>query len=215
MSDFRSALAGPLAAVIIKSAVDGIVVIADRGRIEVFNPAAERLFGYPEAEVIGRNVSMLMPAPYRDEHDGYLKRYLEEGNARVIGIGREVQGLKRDGNVFPLHLSVGEMLVEGQRKFTAILHDLSPRVELENRLRGSEERWRAIVESAVDAIIVIDGRGRIEAFNPAAVRLFGYPDGDVIGKNVSLLMPSPYRDEHDATSWRSRSNRRGTPTLPW
>jgi two-component system sensor kinase FixL len=141
---------------------------------------------------------MLMPAPYRDEHDGYLRRYLDEGGPRVIGIGREVQGLKRDGSVFLLHLSVGEMLVQGQRKFTAILHDLSPRVELENRLRGSEERWRAIVESAVDAIIVIDGRGRIEAFNPAAVRLFGYPDGDVIGKNVSLLMPSPYRDEHDA-----------------
>jgi len=198
MSEFRTELAGPLAAVIIESAVDGIVVIDDRGRIEVFNPAAERLFGYAEAEVIGRNVSMLMPAPYRDEHDGYLRRYLDEGGPRVIGIGREVQGLKRDGSVFLLHLSVGEMLVQGQRKFTAILHDLSPRVELENRLRGSEERWRAIVESAVDAIIVIDGRGRIEAFNPAAVRLFGYPDGDVIGKNVSLLMPSPYRDEHDA-----------------
>ena len=208
MSDFRSELAGPLAAVIIKSAVDGIVVIDDRGRIEVFNPAAERLFGYPEAEVIGRNVSMLMPAPYRDEHDSYLKRYLEEGNARVIGIGREVQGLKRDGNVFPLHLSVGEMLVQNQRKFTAILHDLSPRVELENRLRGSEERWRAIVESAVDAIIVIDGRGRIEAFNPAAVRLFGYAEGDVIGKNVSLLMPSPYRDEHDA--YLNRYQREGS-----
>jgi PAS domain S-box-containing protein len=198
MSGFRTELAGPLAAVIIESAVDGIVVIDDRGRIEVFNPAAERLFGYAEAEVIGRNVSMLMPAPYRDEHDGYLRRYLDEGGPRVIGIGREVQGLKRDGSVFLLHLSVGEMLVQGQRKFTAILHDLSPRVELENRLRGSEERWRAIVESAVDAIIVIDGRGRIEAFNPAAVRLFGYPEGDVIGKNVSLLMPSPYRDEHDA-----------------
>jgi PAS domain S-box-containing protein len=198
MSGFRTELAGPLAAVIIESAVDGIVVIDDRGRIEVFNPAAERLFGYAEAEVIGRNVSMLMPAPYRDEHDGYLRRYLDEGDPRVIGIGREVQGLKRDGSVFLLHLSVGEMRVQGQRKFTAILHDLSPRVELENRLRGSEERWRAIVESAVDAIIVIDGRGRIEAFNPAAVRLFGYPDGDVIGKNVSLLMPSPYRDEHDA-----------------
>lgn len=198
MSDFRSELAGPLAAVIIKSAVDGIVVIDDRGRIEVFNPAAERLFGYAAAEVIGRNVSVLMPAPYRDEHDGYLKRYLDEGSARVIGIGREVQGLRRDGTVFPLHLSVGEMLVEGQRKFTAILHDLSRRVELENRLRSSEERWRAIVEAAVDAIIVIDGRGRIEAFNPAAVRLFGYPEGDVIGKNVSLLMPPPYRDEHDA-----------------
>jgi two-component system, LuxR family, sensor kinase FixL len=198
MSGFRTELAGPLAAVIVQSAVDAIVVIDAQGRIEVFNPAAQRLFGYAEAEVIGRNVSMLMPAPYRDEHDGYLRRYLEEGNARIIGIGREVQGLKRDGTVFPLHLSVAEMVVEGQRKFTGILHDLSSRVALEQRLRSSEERWRAIVESAVDAIIVIDGRGKVEAFNPAAERLFGYAEQEVVGQNVSMLMPSPYRDEHDA-----------------
>jgi two-component system sensor kinase FixL len=197
MSRFRTELAGPLAAVIIESAVDAIVVIDAQGRIEVFNPAARRLFGYSEAEVIGRNVSMLMPAPYRDEHDGYLERYLEEGHARIIGIGREVQGLKRDGTIFPLHLSVAEMLVEGRRKFTGILHDLSARVELETRLRSSEERWRAIVESAVDAIIVIDGHGRIEAFNPAAERLFGYSEREAVGHNVSMLMPSPYRHEHD------------------
>jgi two-component system sensor kinase FixL len=197
MSEFRTELAGPLATVIIESAVDAIVVIDARGRIEVFNPAAERLFGYREAEVLGSNVSILMPSPYREAHDGYLARYLEEGDARIIGIGREVQGLKRDGTVFPLHLSVGEMLVEGQRKFTGILHDLSARVELETRFRSSEARWRAIVQSAVDAIIVIDSRGRIEAFNPAAERLFGYAEREAIGQNVSLLMSPPYRDEHD------------------
>jgi two-component system sensor kinase FixL len=197
MSQFRSDPDGVLASVIIESAVDGIVVIDARGRIEAFNPAAERLFGYTEAEVLGRNVSMLMPAPYRDEHDGYLKRYLDEGSPRIIGVGREVQGLTRAGAVFPVHLSVGEMLVDGQRKFAGILHDLSPRVELEQRLKGSEARWRAIVESAVDAIIVIDSRGNIEAFNPAAERLFGYSEQEAIGHNVSLLMPSPYREEHD------------------
>jgi two-component system sensor kinase FixL len=211
MSEFRSELAGPLAAVIIESAVDAIVVIDAQGRIEVFNPAAERLFGYSEAEVIGRNVSMLMPAPYQHEHDGYLERYLQEGNARIIGIGREVQGLKRDGTVFPLRLSVGEMLVEGQRKFTGILHDLSARVELETRLRSSEARWRSIVESAVDAIIVIDSRGRIEAFNPAAERLFGYAEREAIGQNVSMLMTSPYRDEHD--SYLRRYQREGNPRI--
>lgn len=122
-------------AAIIASAVDGIVVIDARGRIETFNPAAERLFGYQESEVAGRNVSMLMPAPYGAEHDGYLARYLETGSAKVIGIGREVQGLRRDGTVFPLHLSVGEMSVGGEPKFTGILHDLSARVRLEEQLR--------------------------------------------------------------------------------
>ena len=189
--------ASQVLAAIVASAVDAIVVIDARGRIETFNPAAERLFGYRASEVIGRNVSMLMPPPYRDEHDGYLGRYLHTGEAQIIGIGRDAQGLRRDGTVFPLHLSVGEMSINGERKFTGILHDLTARVALEERLRASEERWRSVIESAVDGIVVIDARGRIEAFNPAAVRLFGYAESEVLGRNVNMLMPSPYHDEHD------------------
>lgn len=120
---------------IIESAVDGIVVIDANGRIEALNPAAERLFGYAESEAIGQNVSMLMPQPYRTEHDGYLARYLREGHARIIGSGREVRGRRKDGSTFPLHLSVGEMSVDGERKFTGILHDLTARVRLEEQIR--------------------------------------------------------------------------------
>jgi PAS domain S-box-containing protein len=182
---------------VIDSAVDGIVVIDDKGRIEAFNRGAERLFGYPASEVQGRNVNMLMPSPYHEEHDGYLARFLATGSAHIIGIGREVIGRRRDGTLFPLHLSVGEMAVAGERKFTGVLHDLSSRVSLEKQLRSSEARWRAIVESAVDGIVVIDAHGRIEAFNPAAERLFGYNDREVRGSNVNTLMPSPYHEEHD------------------
>lgn len=182
---------------IVRSAADGIIVIDARGRIEAFNPGAERLFGYARADVLGRNVSMLMPSPYREEHDGYLARYLETGDARVIGIGREVVGQRRDGSHFPMHLSVGEMFVDGERKFTGIVHDLSIRKQLEEQLRASESRWRSIVESAVDGIVVIDARGVIEAFNPAAERLFGYTESEALGRNVSMLMPSPHREQHD------------------
>src|SRR5688572_2515918 len=140
---------------------------------------------------------MLMPSPDREEHDRYLWRYQQTGDAKIIGIGREVTGLRRDGTTFPLHLSVGEMTVGAERKFTGIIHDLSERIRLEERLRASEEQWRSVIESAVDAIVVIDARGHIEAFNPAAERLFGYDAGDVIGQNVRMLMPSPYREEHD------------------
>ena len=182
---------------IIQAAVDGIVMIDARGRVEAFNPAAERLFGYSEADVLGRNVSMLMPSPYADEHDGYLERFMTTGEARIIGIGREVTGRRQDGSTFPLHLSVGALEFAGERKFTGILHDLSSRVRLEEELRARESQWRAIINAAVDGIIVIDGHGRIEAFNPSAERLFGHPEADVLGQNVSMLMPSPDRERHD------------------
>jgi two-component system sensor kinase FixL len=120
---------------IVDSAVDGIVVIDARGAIEAFNSAAERLFGYTEQEVLGRNVSLLMPSPHHEEHDGYLARYLATGERKIIGIGREVVALRRDGRRFPVHLSVGEMSVNGERKFTGILHDLSARIQMEERLR--------------------------------------------------------------------------------
>ena len=120
---------------VIRSAVDGIIVINARGIVESLNPGAERLFGYREEEVVGRNVSMLMPALYRDEHDGYVARYLATGVQKIIGIGLEVTALRKDGTTFPVHLSVGEMAVEGERKFTGILHDLTERVWMETRLR--------------------------------------------------------------------------------
>jgi two-component system sensor kinase FixL len=182
---------------IIDSAVDGIIVIDGHGQIEAFNPGAERLFGYLEPEVVGRNVKMLMPSPYHDEHDGYLDQYLHTGAAKIIGTGREVTGRRRDGSTFPLHLSVGEMSIKGERKFTGMLHDLTKRARLEDELRASEARWRSVIDSAVDGIVVIDAHGRIEAFNPAAVRLFGYEECEVVGRNVSMLMPSPYHEEHD------------------
>src|ERR1043165_6574567 len=116
---------------------------------------------------------MLMPSPYHEEHDAYLARYLETGIAKIIGIGREVTGRRRDGTTFPLHLSVGEMSLGGETKFTGMLPDLSERVQLEGQLRSSEARWRSVIDSAVDGIIVIDAHGRVEGFNPAAERLFG------------------------------------------
>jgi PAS domain S-box-containing protein len=183
---------------ILKMTADGIIVIDATGKIEAFNPGAQKLFGYPESEVLGRNVSMLMPSPDHEAHDTYLERYLTTGEARIIGLGREVTARRRDGAVFPVHLSVGEMRIGGERKFTGMLRDLTRRVRLEGELGASEARWRAVVDSAVDGIIVINAHGLVEAFNPAAERLFGYPANEVLGRNVDMLMPSPYREEHDS-----------------
>jgi two-component system sensor kinase FixL len=120
---------------VIDSAVDGIIVIDARGRIQAMNPAAERMFGYVEKAVVGRNVNMLMPSPYHEEHDHYIRHYLETGEQKIIGIGREVTARRHDGTTFPIHLSVGEMRVGDDRHFTGILHDLSARLRLEEQLR--------------------------------------------------------------------------------
>jgi two-component system sensor kinase FixL len=120
---------------ILNTTADGVIVIDATGVVESFNPAAERLFGYPVAEVVGRNVSLLMPSPHHEEHDQYLHRYITTGEARIIGIGREVTGRRRDGTLFPVHLAVGEMWIRGERKFTGLLHDLTGRVQLEAQLR--------------------------------------------------------------------------------
>lgn len=175
----------PILQSIFDSAVDGIIVIDARSLIKAFNRGAERLFGYTAAEVLDENVTVLVPGPDFEQHDGYLSA------------GREVRGRRKDGSTFPLHMSVGQMELNGQPAFTAILHDLTLRSAIEDALRKSEERLRSIVESAVDAIIVIDDRGSIQAFNPSAERLFGYRIDEVLGRNISMLMPSPDRERHD------------------
>jgi PAS domain S-box-containing protein len=113
---------------VLETAVDAILTIDGRGLVLSFNPAAERIFGYRADEVIGRNVTMLMPEPYRSEHDGYLERYHRTGERRIIGIGREVTALRKDGSTFPADLSVGEADVGG-KLYTGILRDISDRKE--------------------------------------------------------------------------------------
>ena len=125
---------------IVNTAVDAIITINQHGTIETFNLAAEQMFGYTAAEVVGQNVRLLMPQPYRDEHDGYLARYLKTGEARIIGIGREVVGLRKDGTTFPLDLAISQ--IDHLRRFTGILRDLSDRRKLEWRLAESQAEER-------------------------------------------------------------------------
>jgi two-component system sensor kinase FixL len=120
---------------ILDTVPDAMVVIDERGIIESFSAAAERLFGYTADEVTGRNVSMLMPSPHRTEHDGYLRRYLRTGERRIIGVGRVVAGQKKDGSTFPMELSVGEARNGAHRLFTGFLRDLRERQQSERRLQ--------------------------------------------------------------------------------
>lgn len=120
---------------VVDAAVDGIIVIDSHARIEAFNAAAEKMFGYAEQDLIGENIRILMPEPYRSQHDGYIAHHLKTGEKKIIGVGRAVNGMRSDGHIFPVHLSVGEFEIDGQKHFTGIIHDLSRRTELEERLR--------------------------------------------------------------------------------
>jgi PAS domain S-box-containing protein len=186
------------AAAILDAAVDGIITIDGDGLIESFNPAVERLFGYRAAEILGRNVRLLMPEPYRSEYDRYVGKYLTTGRARSIGIGREVMGLRKDGSTFAMELAVGKSRSGGRPLFAGIVRDISERNKSEQELRNSEAKTRAILETAVDGVITIDPQGMILTANPATERIFGYRIDEMVGHKVNMLMPDPYRSAHDS-----------------
>lgn len=124
---------------ILDTVPDAMIVIDEQGSVRFFSSAAERLFGYAANEVRGQNVRMLMPSPYREQHDGYLARYRDTGERRIIGIGRVVVGRRKDGTTFPMELSVGEANQEGHRLFTGFVRDLTERQRTERRLHELQD----------------------------------------------------------------------------
>ncbi len=180
------------------TAVDGIIIIDDRGIIELVNEAAAQLFGYQESELIGNNVSMLMPLPYRKEHDGYIKRYHHTGEPRIIGIGREVEGMRKDGSVFPFRLSISEVyLQEEDRKiFTGMVHDLTEQKRAEEELRAEKEKAQMYFDLANTINVVLDERGQIVKLNRKGCQFINRPQEDVAGQNwFDLILPPDTREK--------------------
>ncbi|MDG4582789.1 MAG: PAS domain S-box protein [Candidatus Competibacter sp.] len=173
---------------VLNTVIDGVITIDERGIIQSFNRAAERIFSYTAAEVIGKNVNMLMPEPYHSEHDGYLTRYQATGEARIIGIGREVVGRRRDGSTFPMDLAVGAAMLEGAPLFTGVVRDLSERQQAERRLDEISRLRQAILDSANVFIISTDTEGVIRIFNKAAQRMLGYTEEEMVGNATPALI---------------------------
>lgn len=182
---------------IFETVVDGVILIDQNGLIQVFNPACERLFGYNAGEVVGQNIKALMPEPYHQEHDAYIHSYKTTGKKKVIGIGREVEGRRKDGSTFPFDLSVAETTATSGRAFVGIIRDATERKRAEVEINKGAQRVRDVIDTAVDGMILIDQDGLVQVFNPACERLFGYDVSDVLGHNVKMLMPDPYQHEHD------------------
>ncbi len=177
----RSPSSGNEYQALLDAAVDAIIVIDHRGLIEVFSLAAERIFGYRREEVIGRNVNMLMPAPYHAQHDGYLHAYNETGDARIIGIGREVRALRKDGSIFPCDLSVGRAVGEDPPRFVGIIRDISARKLAEEQLKRSESELRLAQELANlgNYVVHLDGR-QPDYYSPQMFRILGRDAGSAI-----------------------------------
>lgn len=136
--DVAAAISEARLASVFNTAVDGIIVINAKGQVLVFNKACETLFGFSATELIGENVSRIMPVEYARAHDHYVQNYLDTGQKKIIGIGREVQGQHKDGTIFPVELSVGEASTPEGRQFIGILRDLRPRKQIEDRLKKAQ-----------------------------------------------------------------------------
>jgi PAS domain S-box-containing protein len=221
---------------IVNTAVDAIITIDERGTIESANPATSRIFGYPPEELIGQNVKILMPSPDREQHDRYLADYCRTGKRKIIGIGREVQGRRKDGSTFPLDLAVSEMWIGGKRMFTGITRDITERKQSEESLRGlndtleqrvfertaelfaanqalreSQERFRQIAEAIPQVVwIGTADLSRTLYVSPAYEKVWGQPVEGLYTDTMSMLEAIHPDDRERASRLLSGMSGQGT-----
>ena len=163
-------------------AADGIVTTDETGVIESFNEAAGWIFGYAPEDVIGQNVSILMPSPDRERHDEYLAQYVKAGGQGLFNYAREVTGQRRDGTSFPLELSVSDVAIGSRRIFTGILRDITQRKKEEEELKRLHLKNEMILNSAGEGIVGLDEDGKIVFVNPAAASMLGWEPAELVGK---------------------------------
>jgi adenylate cyclase len=181
---------------ILGSAGDAIVTADGEGLIMTWNPAAERIFGYGESEIVGSPLHRLVPERFRAAHSAGLRRVVDTGETRIIGKTVEVFGLHKDGIEFPIELSLGTWLDGEERYFSGIIRDISDRDAMTSALAASEERLQSILQSANDAIVSIDAEGRVILWNPTAAEMFGYSAAEMVGQPLTAIIPERFRQGH-------------------
>lgn len=179
---------------LIDAAVDAVILIDHGGHIELFNHAAERLFGYEAAEVLGQNVSMLMTQQDRDAHDAYMERYERTGVPHIIGIGREVRARRKDGNVFSALLSVGQIAHAVPSRYIGFLHDLTVRDQALAAVVRERDRANSYLEAAQTILLALSIDGRITLINRKGCELLGYAEEELLGRDwFSVAVPPAER----------------------
>ena len=180
---------------LLDAAVDAVIVITHEGTIETFNRAAERLFGHAAEDMLGQHVDLLMPEPYHSAHPVYIKNYVATGRARIIGTGREVEARRRDGSVFPVFLSVGEIAGSTPPRFVGLIHDISARKAAVDALRRERDRAQTYLDLAEVMLVAIDSGSRITMINRKGCEILGYTEAELIGRDwFDQCVPERDRD---------------------
>jgi PAS domain S-box-containing protein len=184
-------------ATILDTSLDAIITMDHRGQVLEFNPAAQKMFGYTEAEALGREMSQLIiPPSLREQHRKGLANYLATGEGPVLGKRIKIYGMRADGTEFPVELAItrdpgGELPI-----FTGFVRDITQRERADKTLRESEERFRLVVQAAPSAMIAVNPEGKINLVNLRAQELFGYSEEELLGRSVEMLVPERFRSPH-------------------
>lgn len=182
---------------IVNSAMDAIISIDDMQRIVLVNASAERVFGWSREELLGQSIDMLIPPRHQQAHHGHVRHFgLTGTTSRRMGDKTVLHGVRKSGEEFPIEASISHLVEDDHAIYTVILRDITTRVRAEEALAESENRLRAVLESAMDAIITVDESQTIVFFNTAAERIFLCPRSDALGSRLERFLPARFRDAH-------------------
>ncbi len=181
---------------LLEAAPDAVVIVQEDGAIALVNRQAEHLFGYPRAEMLRQPIELLIPRRFHDQHVGYRVGYFADPSVRPMGANLSLFGRHKDGHEFPVEISLSPLATDEGILVSSAIRDISQRKQIEESLRASEERFRALTLSINDAVISADNSGTIVFWNKSAQAIFGYTEAEAVGQSLTMLMPESFRDAH-------------------